>query len=123
MAEPIPVTGSVVFDCTDPDRLASFWGSLLGVGEALRFPGFIWLEPQREGAFSLTFQQVPDPTPGKNRLHLDHRFDGDLEVVRQRVESLGGSLVREHDEYGYVWSVFADPEGNQFCVGHPAGEA
>lgn len=121
MSRRVPTVGSVVFDCTDPERLATFWSALLGVGEALRFPGFIWLEPQREGAYSLAFQQVPEPTPGKNRLHLDHRFDGDLEEVRSRVEALGGSMVREHDEYGYVWSVFADPEGNQFCVGHPAG--
>lgn len=115
----VPMINSVVFDCIDAERLVSFWGGLLDVGERHRMPGFVWLEPQRPGGFSLAFQEVPDPTPGKNRLHIDGAF-GDLDALTARVEELGGSYVETQTVPGFVWNIYADPERNVFCVGHEA---
>ena len=30
--------------------------------------------------------------------------------------SLGGTRIADRQEYGYTWTVMADPEGNEFCV-------
>lgn len=115
----VPIVNSIAFDCADPDRLAAFWGELLGVGVRSREDQYVWLERQREGAYALMFQQVPDPTPGKNKLHLDC-YTADLEAMTVRVSELGGRLVERQVSASFVWNVYADPEGNLFCVGHPA---
>lgn len=108
-------------DTTDPERLAAFWSELLGVGIRHRSdPSFIWLDRQRAGGVSPAFQKVDHPTPGKNRLHLDGSV-GDLETTTRRVVELGGTLVESHTEQSFVWNVYADPDGNVFCLGHPAG--
>ena len=117
MTVPVPKIGSVVFDCVDAGHLAQFWMELLDTEIATQFPGFIWLKPPHEGALSIAFQQVLDPTPGKNKLHLD-AYHEDLEAVTDRVSNLGGSLVASNEVPGFVWNIYSDPEGNQFCIGH-----
>jgi predicted enzyme related to lactoylglutathione lyase len=117
MAHPTPIVNTIAFDCLDPDRLAAFWGQLLGVEVRFKEDQFTWLGRQREGGYSLMFQQVPDPTPGKNKLHLDC-YAEDLAAMTERVLSLGGSLVGNHRSAGFEWNVYADPEQNLFCVGH-----
>lgn len=112
-----PTINSIAFDCIEPRRLAEFWTALLGVAVLQGDDDFIWLTPQRDGAYKLAFQKVPDPTPGKNKLHLDGYHD-DLPALTARVEELGGSHVEQHTVPGFVWNVYADPEGNQFCCGH-----
>ena len=67
----VPRVRSVVINTTDEERLAQFWGELLGVEVVQRAHGFIWLKPQRPGAFSIAFQNVAHPTEGRRRLHLD----------------------------------------------------
>ena len=114
----VPIVNTIVFDCTNSERLASFWSALLDVEVRMAHPGFIWLKPQREGGFSVGFQEVEDPTPGKNKLHLD-TYHTDIAAMTERVIELEGSVVGDHEESGFTWRVFADPESNQFCVGHP----
>lgn len=70
MTSPVPIVNTVAFDCLDPERLAQFWGALLGVKEPFREEQFVWLDRQREGAYSLMFEKVTDPTPGKNNSTL-----------------------------------------------------
>jgi predicted enzyme related to lactoylglutathione lyase len=118
MSEAVVRLESMVTDCADPEQLASFYGELLGTEVARRLPDFIWLAPAGEGAYSLAFQRVPDPTPGKNRLHLD-MSSPNLSTARDRIEQLGGSFVETHQIGNFSWSTFADPEGNVFDV---AGE-
>ena len=112
-----PIINTVMIDCRSAEELATFWSQLLGVDVRARFGGFLWLEPQRRGGYSLAFQEVDDPTPGKNRLHLDGMFS-DLDLLRDRVQALGGSYVRSESMPEFTWDVFADPEGNVFCIGH-----
>lgn len=64
----------------------------------------------------LGFQKVPDPAPGKNRVHLDFTTkDLDAEVLR--LVAAGASEVGRHQVgESFRWVVLADPEGNAFCV-------
>lgn len=66
----------------------------------------------------LLFQDVPEPKTVKNRLHIDvHSNPGGLSDLVDRLESLGATRVREHDNgpAGHWW-VMRDPEGNEFCA-------
>ena len=112
-----PRINSVMFDCLDL-ALADFWRDLLGVGVRHRAGSYVWLDPQHPGGPSLAFQQVSSTTPGKNKLHLDGAAR-DLAAMTARVEELGGSLVDTQVEDTFTWNVYADPEGNLFCLGHP----
>ena len=64
----------------------------------------------------LGFQKVPDPTPGKNRVHLDFSA-GDVDAEVQRLVAAGATETGRHS-FGenFRWVVLADPEGNAFCV-------
>jgi hypothetical protein len=111
-----PRVTSVMIDCADVERMVSFWTGLLDVGVRHSDERFTWLEPQREGGWSLAFQQVPDPTPGKNKLHLDSACS-DLEGLERRVAELGGRVVDRQQIDGFEWWVFTDVEDNVFCSG------
>ena len=112
----IPRVTSVMIDCRDREAMVTFWSSLLGVGVRNSHADFTWLESQRDGGWSLAFQQVPDPTPGKNKLHLDSSCP-DLEALEARVLELGGGVVGKHRIEGFEWWVFSDVEDNVFCAG------
>ncbi|HSJ27433.1 MAG TPA: VOC family protein [Acidimicrobiia bacterium] len=114
-----PRVTSVMVDCRDLDAMIAFWTGLLDVGVRNRNGQFAWLERQPEGGWSLAFQQVPDPTPGKNKLHLDGHCS-DLESLSDKVTSLGGRLVERHRSEGFEWWVFSDVEDNVFCFGRSA---
>ena len=105
----------VTFDCTDPDRLAQWWANAVGGELNAVAPGdFVMIV--RDGGPNLGFQRVPDPTPGKNKVHLDfHAADREAEVAR--LVGLGAQETGRHD-FGpeFEWVVLADPEGNAFCV-------
>ncbi|MCO7220081.1 VOC family protein [Klenkia sp. PcliD-1-E] len=111
---------SVVVNCTDPAALAAFWGQVLGweVQEAddelvtLGPPG----QPPKGPVPVLDLVRVPDPTPGRRRLHLDvNATDRDRDAELERLLELGA--VRVDVGQGDVdWVVLADPEGNEFCL-------
>ncbi|TQM78846.1 hypothetical protein FHX81_1129 [Saccharothrix saharensis] len=64
------------------------------------------------------FQDVPEAKSGKNRLHIDiHSGPDGLEGLVARLEGLGATRVREHDQgpVGHWW-IMRDPEGNEFCA-------
>ena len=61
MDEAVVRLESVVTDCADPERLASFYGELLGTEVARRLPGFIWLAPAGEGAYFARISTGPRP--------------------------------------------------------------
>lgn len=107
---------AVTIDSTDAAALASWWAGLLGV-EMQQMGGYYWLRRQEGGRFSLTFQQVPEPKAGKNRVHVDFAV-GDLEAATDRILSAGGAMLAEHvwGEDGPTWRVMEDPQGNEFCI-------
>ena len=68
-----------------------------------------------EGSPSMMFIRVPENKTSKNRMHLD-LFAPDREAEAARLVELGATRGEDHDEYGVRWTVFTDPEGNEFCV-------
>jgi predicted enzyme related to lactoylglutathione lyase len=81
---------------------------------------FVMLAPAGQDAVRLGLQRVPEARTGKNRVHLDLGTD-DREAEVARLGSLGASVLAEHDMPGLWWTVMADPEGNEFCVGSHHG--
>lgn len=107
-------TQMITFDCTDPDTLAAWWADAVG-GEVNAVAPGEFVMVVREGP-ALGFQRVPDPTPGKNKVHLDfHSPDRDAEVAR--LVAAGAKELGRHD-FGpdFAWVVLEDPEGNAFCI-------
>jgi hypothetical protein len=112
---------NVTFDSTDPDKLAEWWARALGGQVNPLAPGFFVTVSQPDGGPGLGFQRVDDPTPGKNRVHLDlGARDAEAEV--KRLVELGATEAGRHSMGDFGWVVLADPDGNAFCVGaadHP----
>jgi predicted enzyme related to lactoylglutathione lyase len=106
---------SITFDCDDPDRLADWWAKAVDGTINAVAPGFFVLV-SRPGSPNLAFQKVDDPTPGKNRVHIDFSA-ADMEAEVKRLVDLGASETGRHS-FGddFHWVVLADPAGNAFCV-------
>lgn len=102
-------------DCTDPDRLAAFWGALLDRELEPGLPGWVQLKSRNDEP-RINFQPVTEPKRGKVRIHLDVAVD-DVDQAIERVLELGGRVTGERHEYpeGTV-AVLQDPEGNEFCI-------
>jgi predicted enzyme related to lactoylglutathione lyase len=109
----------VTIDCADPEWVAQFWSAALDVPIEGAFGDFVMLAAAAEGGPMIGLQRVDEPRTGKNRLHLDLRGEAPATAV-PRLVALGASIVAEHQAPGLAWTVLADPEGNQFCVGEPA---
>src|SRR5688572_25773497 len=64
----------LVVDSRDPEALAAFWAAVLDYRVLSREDGAVEIGPA-EGfggaAPTLVFAPVPNPTPGKVRLHID----------------------------------------------------
>ena len=119
---------SVTFDCADALTLAQFWSAALerpldpkgsrdfaSIGFAERRDTVGWGPVAREDEPTWMFARVTEPKSAKNRMHLDLMTpDVDAEVAR--LVGLGATHVAAREEYGYTWTVMADPEGNEFCV-------
>jgi hypothetical protein len=104
----------ITFDCTDPDVLAQWWAQAVGSTAETVAPGYFDMVRLPSG-LRLGFQKVDDPTPGKNRVHLD-LTGADREAEVSRLIELGASETARHNAGDFVWVVLADPAGNAFCV-------
>jgi predicted enzyme related to lactoylglutathione lyase len=116
---PVP---AVVLDCADPDALAGFWSNALGYRVAPAGHGaYVTLHDPAGRRPDLLLQRVPEPKSGKNRMHLDLRTDA-VEPHLGRLRDLGASVLRgPFDDAGWLTTVLADPEGNEFCLIVPPG--
>jgi predicted enzyme related to lactoylglutathione lyase len=105
----------VTFDCSEPAKLADWWAQQFGGETQELIPGEFIAVIRPDGP-RLGFQKVDDPTPGKNRVHLDFgAVDVDAEV--SRLTSAGATEVGRHSiGENFRWVVLADPAGNAFCV-------
>ncbi len=108
---------TITFDCTEPARMAEFWGIALGYVEEPPPTGFAswdqWLadmgvppEEWEDGASvcdpdgvgpRMSFLKVPEPKQAKNRMHIDIQAGGGratpLEVRWPRVTAAVERLV------------------------------
>jgi hypothetical protein len=116
---------SVTFDCADALTVGRFWSSALdrpldpdasrdfaAIGFAGRRDESGWT-PTDDATWM--FARAPEPKTAKNRMHLD-LMAPDPEAEVARLVALGGTRLADVSEYGYTWTVMADPEGNEFCV-------
>jgi predicted enzyme related to lactoylglutathione lyase len=104
----------VTFDAMDAPVLAAWWADALG-GEVVSDPGAAVVAVQLPQGLQLGFRTVAEPTPGKNRVHLD-LADVAADDQLKRLQDLGAAVLRRHEMESYSWVVLADPEGNQFCL-------
>lgn len=119
-------TFEFVVDSVDPEAIARWWADRLGVeaknvdrqGNATPYwwiagaPGF----PTAGPFFAMVFAPVPEPKTVKNRMHWDLYGDPNDFIAagaRQLWEVPGRTRP-------IAWTVFADPEGNEFCVFEPS---
>jgi predicted enzyme related to lactoylglutathione lyase len=105
----------ITFDCSDPDTLAQWWAQAVD-GQVNAFAPGEFVAVTRADGPRLGFQKVPDPTPGKNRVHLDFGA-ADSEAEVKRLVELGAVETGRHSFGDFGWIVLADPDGNAFCVG------
>lgn len=111
--------GQITFDTTDAVPLAQWWADRFDATIGETNEGWFVTVGGGSLAVGLAFQKVEDPTPGKNRIHLDLVAD-DRAVEVDRFVTAGATLVAEHSmptpdgEFG--WTILADPQGNQFCI-------
>src|SRR2546430_14576714 len=119
---PVSLT-SVVFQAEDPAALAENW--------AMHFEEWrirdreaeeIHLVPDQDGPLDLVFARAePRAKAGKNRIHLDlntwdmRGYTGAAEALRQ----LGVPEVDLGQGDAMPWTVFADREGNEYCLLQP----
>lgn len=116
---------NVTFDARDPQALGRFWARATGYEITVDEPDFVRLRaPDERGVRHILFFKVDDPTPGKNRTHVDLASKDPLTTIADLVDA-GASLVDDGpvDEPtwrpggGTKWVVMQDPEGNEFCIG------
>ncbi|UFN46285.1 VOC family protein [Nocardioides okcheonensis] len=111
-------------DCHNAYELSEWWKQLLGYVDVEGDPN----EPGHEECMILDpetrhhvlFIEVPDAELPAKRIHFDLRpRTGTRDEEVERVQAMGATQVddqRGAHGPGTGWVVFADPEGNQFCV-------
>ena len=109
--------GSVVVDCNDFAGMVAFWREALGyVAREPAEDGWVVLRDPGGANVNVSFQQVPEPRSGKNRLHFDLYTDDQAGEVR-RLLGLGATEVQwDKRPADADYLILADPEGNRFCV-------
>lgn len=105
----------VTVDTTDADSLATWWAEQTGAEVVERNDGWYVMVAGGSLPVRLAFQKVEDPTPGKNRVHLDLETD-ELDAEVDRLLAAGATLVARRGDESFRWVTLADPHGNQFCV-------
>jgi catechol 2,3-dioxygenase-like lactoylglutathione lyase family enzyme len=107
----------ICIDAVDPRPVADFWKSVLGWEVVEDGEEGISLAPPDGGFPTIDILVVPETKQVKNRLHLDLRADGatfDEELAR--LERLGARRIDIGQGPDVTWVVFADPDGNEFCL-------
>ncbi|MCU1537431.1 MAG: 4a-hydroxytetrahydrobiopterin dehydratase [Humibacillus sp.] len=101
----------IAIDAIDIDAVRPFWDAVLGwdviarndVQDPLRLGPAVW------------FQQMDEPRPQRNRIHLDVTVAHDEAAGRiERALAAGGRLVSD-DRAPAFW-ILADAEGNEACL-------
>ena len=118
-SEPLSALGvEVAIDATDIDAVRPFWKAVLGYEDEppSTAGGQITalVDPLRMGP-AFWFQQMDEPRPQRNRIHLDVIVPHD--VADQRIAAAvaaGGRVVS--DTRARAFWVLADPEGNEACI-------
>lgn len=106
----------VTFDSTEPEPLARWWADRFGAEITTNVDGFFLIVGGGTLSAPLAFQKVDDPTPGKNKVHLDLTTDGDLDAEVARWVEAGATSLGKRNADEFTWVTLTDPDGNQFCI-------
>ncbi len=121
---------TIVVDCRDVAAQAEWWRETLGWqkiyeagDEVVIIPSHVTEDTLRDTPWhqvgpGLVFVSVADDKQVKNRLHIDlapHTTD-DRDGEIARLLERGATRVDVGQSPDAGWDVFADPEGNEFCV-------
>lgn len=121
--ETVPRVGMYAFRTADPVRLATFWGTLMGLPMAPgASPELAMLDFDHEvGSVTWMFEPLDGDEPAtRGRIGLDLGGDNlDHLATATRAEELGATRVSEHEEDGVRWVVMNDPDGSPFRVFAP----
>jgi len=108
----------------DAAALGRFWAEVLGwgiesdeFGTSLEPAGFAYPDP---AAVCIDIIASPEPKTVKNRVHVDLAATSaahQAELVA-RLKDLGATPA-DVGQGDVLWTVMADPEGNEFCVLEP----
>ncbi len=113
-------TLNVNMACADIEEMTRFWAAALGYRVSGELGPFRALSDPDGVGPKVVLQRVPDPTPGRNQLHLDLYVDAPEELPAEvgRLVALGARTVDGgwHELGDESWQVMRDPEGNLFCV-------
>lgn len=107
--------GMITFDSANPGPLAAWWAEQTGGQIEQENDGWFYMVGVPGAAHKLAFQKVSDPTPGKNRVHLDLTSE-DLDAEVARLTAAGAQEYERHNMDGFRWVTLTDPDGNRFCV-------
>jgi hypothetical protein len=107
---------SITFDSTDPEPLAAWWAERFGAEITANMEGFFVIVAGGTLPTQLAFQKVDDPTPGKNKVHLDIHTDEDLDTEVARWTDAGATSLGKRNAGDFSWVTLTDPDGNEFCI-------
>lgn len=112
VSEPGRLTvAEIAVDALDIDAVRPFWEAVLGFDAVGRDD----LRDPLRMAPSVWFQQMDEPRPQRNRIHVDVTVAHDEAAARlERALAAGGRLVS--DERAPAFWVLADAEGNEACL-------
>jgi 4a-hydroxytetrahydrobiopterin dehydratase len=108
----------IAIDALDIDAVRPFWQAVLGyVEEPPHTPGAqvnAVVDPKRIGP-AVWFQQMDEPRPQRNRIHLDVTVPHDVADARVSAAIAAGGTLLSAESARAFW-ILADPEGNEACV-------
>ena len=78
------------------------------------------LDPVDGSGMRIFFNAVPDPTPGKNRVHIDVNLRDADEL--QRILDLGATVVSRPEDHQDRWWILADRRETSSAPSCPATE-
>ncbi|PPK64152.1 VOC family protein [Actinokineospora auranticolor] len=114
---------SLVIDASDPAASAQFWYIMLGgTATACRDGSYHLVAPDLGGCgVDLLFTPAVLPKAAKNRVHLDLATESphEYQVLTSLAADVGAREVNVGQGPGVPWTVFRDPEGNEFCILEP----
>ncbi|MCA0181431.1 MAG: 4a-hydroxytetrahydrobiopterin dehydratase [Actinobacteria bacterium] len=100
----------IAIDALDIDAIRPFWAAVLGWPD----DADELVDPATSGP-TVWFQQMDQPQPQRNRIHLDVTVAHDEADARVAAAlAAGGTLVNGNRAPAF-W-ILADPEGNEACI-------
>ncbi|MBM7519685.1 VOC family protein [Nocardioides nitrophenolicus] len=104
----------ITVDTTDALALGRWWAARTGGRVLEENEGWFVVVALPSGP-RLGFQRVDEPTPGKNRMHVDFVAE-DLDAAVAELRAAGAGHVGDRELPGFRWVTLSDPDGNEFCV-------